>query len=299
MFTFTNTHILVEEFDYVEPEAPQAVAAALAEYGDQARLMAGGTDLLVQMKLERRSPTCVVGLRRVPSLRRVEYERGLEIGAAASVRRVGTAAVVRERYTALAEACQAFSTVQIMVMATVGGNLCNASPAADTAPPLLAFDARLRLVSPSMTREVPLDRFFTGPGRTVLAAAEFVESVWVPPPEGPTGSAFLKVGRVAADISKVCVAVKLVREGARVRDCRVALGAVAPTPRRAVRAEAVLVEEPLTARVVEEAARLAREEIEPITDVRSTAAYRRYVAGVLVQDGLRRAWARAGGGDIQ
>jgi carbon-monoxide dehydrogenase medium subunit len=235
----------------------------------------------------------------VPSLRRIESGRGLEIGAAASVRRVGTAAVVRERYTALAEACQAFSTVQIMMMATVGGNLCNASPAADTAPPLLAFDARLRLVSPSGEREVPLDGFFTGPGRTVLAAAEFVASVWVPPPEGSLGSAFLKIARVAADISKVCVAVKLVREGARVRDCRIALGAVAPTPRRAVRAEAVLVEEPLTARAVAEAARLAREEIEPITDVRSTAAYRRHVAGVLVQDGLRRAWARAGGGDIR
>lgn len=299
MFAFTNTHILVQEFDYIEPRTPEEIVASLTEYGNQACLMAGGTDLLVQMKMERRSPTCLVSLGRIPGLRRVKHEEGLELGATASVWRVGTAAAVRERYTALAEACRAFSTIQIMVMATVGGNLCNASPAADTAPPLLVFGARVRLVSPSGTREVPLDEFFTGPGQTVLGAAEFLESIRAPAPAEPTGSAFLKVARVAADISKVCVAVKLVREAARVRECRIALGAVAPTPRRAVRAESVLVGDPLTATAVEEAARLAREEIEPITDVRSTAAYRRHVAGVLVRDALRRAWTRAGGGEIR
>jgi carbon-monoxide dehydrogenase medium subunit len=186
-----------------------------------------------------------------------------------------------------------------MVMATVGGNLCNASPAADTAPALLVFDARTRLVSGSGTREVPLDEFFTGPGQTVLESGELLESIRVPQSAEATGSAFLKVARVTADISKVSVAVRLVRKAAKVLECRIAHGAVAPTPRRARRAESALIEGRLTTRAIEEAARLAQQEIEPITDVRSTAAYRRQVVGVLVRDAIRRAWMRAGGGEIR
>jgi carbon-monoxide dehydrogenase medium subunit len=299
MLTFANTHIVVPEFDYVEPRTAETAAATLAESGDAALLMAGGTDLLVQMKMEQRQPTLVVGLGRIASLRRVEENGELELGATATIRRVAMAHAVRDRYTALAEACQSFSTVQIMVMATVGGNLCNASPAADTAPALLAFDARTRLVSGSGAREVPLDEFFVGPGQTVLESGELLESIRVPRSDEATGSAFLKVGRVTADISKVSVAVRLTRKAAGVAACRIALGAVAPTPRRAPRAESALVDGKLTARSIEEAVRLARDAIEPISDVRSTADYRRHVAGVLVGDAIRRAWTRAGGGEIR
>jgi len=299
MFTFANTHILVPEFEYVEPRTTEEAAAALAESGTGALLMAGGTDLLVQMKMEQRKPTRVVGLRRIRNLCRVEDNAGLELGATATIRRVATAPAVRDHYTALADACQAFSTIQVMVMATVGGNLCNASPAADTAPALLVLDARTRLVSGSGTREVPLDEFFTGPGQTVLESGELLESIRVPQSAEATGSAFLKVARVTADISKVSVAVRLVRKAAKVLECRIAHGAVAPTPRRARRAESALIEGRLTTRAIEEAARLAQQEIEPITDVRSTAAYRRQVVGVLVRDAIRRAWTRAGGGEIR
>jgi CO/xanthine dehydrogenase FAD-binding subunit len=299
MFTVSNTHILAHEFEYLEPHTGDEVVAMLTEHGSEAQLMAGGTDVLVQMKLERRLPRWVVSLRGVGDLRRIRHGDGLELGATASVRRVAAEETVRSRYTALAEACRSFSTVQIMAMATIGGNLCNASPAADTAPALLAFGAQVRLVSAGSQRDVPLDEFFVGPGRTVLRTAEFLESIRVPATGGPAGSAFLKISRVEADISKVCVAVMLVREAARVRACRIALGAVAPRPCRARRAEAVILEGPLTARAVDEAARLAREAIEPITDVRSSEAYRRHVAGVLVGDAVRRAWARAGGGELR
>lgn len=298
LFQDTNTHLLVQEFEYLEPRSVQDAVAMLAEHGELARPIAGGTDILVQMKMERREPAYLVSLARIPALRRISEADGLELGATATIRAVARHPGVRERYAALAESCSAFSTVQIMVMGTIGGNLCNASPAADTAPALLALDARARLVSTAGTREVTLSAFFTGPGRTVLAPGELLESVHLPAPAVPAGSAFLKVARVAADIAKVCVAVSLEREGERVRACRIALGSVAPTPRRAPRAEAVLSGERLSSAAIDDAVRLAREEIQPISDVRSTADYRRQVAGVLVADALRLAWRRAGGEEV-
>jgi carbon-monoxide dehydrogenase medium subunit len=298
LFQDTNTHLLVQEFEYLEPRSVQDAVAMLAEHGELARPIAGGTDILVQMKMERREPAYLVSLARIPTLRRISEAYGLELGATATIRAVARHPGVRERYAALAESCSAFSTVQIMVMGTIGGNLCNASPAADTAPALLALDARARLVSTAGTREAALGAFFTGPGRTVLAPGELLESVHLPAPAVPAGSAFLKVARVAADIAKVCVAVSLEREGERVRACRIALGSVAPTPRRAPRAEVVLSGERLSSAAIDDAVRLAREEIQPISDVRSTADYRRQVAGVLVADALRLAWRRAGGEEV-
>ena len=297
-FTFTNTHLLVQDFEYIEPLTVEEAARALAEHDGRARVIAGGTDLLVQMKLERQNPTRLVSLARIPGLRRIQASDGLEVGAMASIRHVWSHPEVRSRYTALLEACQAFSTVQVMMMATLGGNLCNASPAADGAPPLLVFDASARLASPTGRRDVSLDGFFSGPGRTTIAPGELLESIHIPAPEAATGSAFRKTARVAADISKACAAVKLVREGNRVRECRIALGSVAPTPCRTPLAEAVLAGEAPTDAGLREVAARVREEIAPISDVRSTADYRRYVAGVLVSDALRAAWAQTGGGEI-
>lgn len=295
---FPNSHILVPEFDLIEPQTIEEAAAALVEHGDEARLLAGGTDLLLQMKTERLRPTLLVSLGRVPGIRAVTDDDGLEVGAMASIRTVATEPSVLRRYAALAEACRSFSTVQIMTMGTIGGNICNASPAADSVPALLALDAQVRICSKSGRRQVPLEMFFASPGRTVLSFADIVESVGMPPSNPSSGSAFLKVGRVAADISKVSVAVQVVRDGPRLQSCRIGLGAVAPTPVRAKVAETILVGETLTAAGIAEVARAVHEEIAPITDVRSTAAYRRHVAGVLVGDAFRKAWKRAGGDEV-
>ncbi len=297
-FTFTNTHLLVNEFDLLEPSSIEEVVRALAEAKGQARLMAGGTDLLVQMKMERQAPNLVISLARIPGLGSIEAKDGLQIGAMATIRDVWTQPEVRSSYTGLAEACAAFSTVQIMVMATIGGNLCNASPAADTAPALLAFEASVRAISPSGSRTLPLDELFVGPGRTVLGPDEVLETISVRPQLATTGSAFLKTGRVAADISKVCAAVRIVRDGPRVQDCRIALGSVSPTPLRAVHAESVLLDEMPTPAAVDALAAAARDEVAPISDVRSTAEYRRKLVGVLVSDAFRLAWTRAGGAPI-
>lgn len=298
MLTFTNTHLLLNEFEYVEPGSIDEALGVLAEHAGEARVLAGGTDLLVQMKLERADARFLVSLRRLPGLGRIAGARDVVVGAAATIRAVARSPLVGERYAALKEACEAFSTVQVMVMGTVGGNVCNASPAADTVPPLLAFDAEARLLAGGTERSVPLEEFFLGPGRTVRRGEELLESIRLVSPTAPSGSAFLKLGRVAADIAKVSVAVRIDRDGDRATASRIALGAVAPTPMRSPRAERMLRGQRVTVGLVRDAAQAAAEDIRPITDVRSTAAYRRHVAGVLVEDALRIAWRRAGGKDV-
>jgi CO/xanthine dehydrogenase FAD-binding subunit len=293
----TNTHLLMHEFELVEPRTMDEALRELSEA--DAVPMAGGTDLLVQMKLERRHPLRVVSLGQVAGLDRIDAREGLVLGAAARIETIAADPLVRAHYTALAEACSAFSSVAIMVMGTIGGNLCNASPASDSAPPLLAFDATVELVSARDSRRVRLDEFFLGPGRTVLRSDVLLRSVHLPPRPPNSGSAFVKVARVEADISKVSAAVSLTRVGDRVAECRIALGSVAPTPRRAYVAEQSLVGEQLTDATLAQVAELVRSAIEPISDQRSTAAYRRHVAGVLVGDALRTAWARAEGGAVE
>jgi CO/xanthine dehydrogenase FAD-binding subunit len=297
MFIPTNTHILVQEFEYLEPNTVAEATSILAEFADRARIMAGGTDLLVQMKMERRSPAYVVNISKISDLALITANDGLDIGAAATIRSVFKSPLVNQRYTALAEACNWFSTIQIMVMGTIGGNLCNASPASDTAPPLLCFDARLTLISQKGERTLPLEDFFLGPGKTVLRADEMLTVIHLPEILPRTGSAFIKITRVVADISKTCAAVKIVREpqGDLVRDCRIALGSVAPIPIRARSAEAALIGQPFDETLARHAAQLASEEIKPITDVRSTQEYRKNVSAVIVRDALLLAWSRASG----
>lgn len=298
MVTATNTYLLVPEFELVEPLTVADAVAALAEHGDRARVLAGGTDLLVQMKIGRLEPAFLVSLHRIAELQRIDEPDGLTVGSTVTLQALWSHATVRERYQTLAEACHAFSTVQTMTMGTIGGNLCNASPAADTAPALLVLDAIVHARSVTGSRAIPLDEFFLGPGKSALGANELLESIELPPPSSDSGSAFVKLGRVAADISKVSAAAMVVRDGDLVRECRLALGAVAPTPLRARGAEAALTGERFTAVALAQAIEAARDEIEPITDTRSTADYRRQVAGVLVGDVLRAAWERAGGEEI-
>lgn len=294
MYIATNTRIVVPEFDYERPETLSDVFSLLTEHGDQAKLIAGGTDLIVQMKLERVSPTCLISLAGVSELDGITPGDGHFIGSMTSIRTVSKCDPVCRRYVALFEACEAFSTVPIMIMATIGGNLCNASPAADTVPALLAFDASVDLVTGEGCRNVPLHEFFTGPGKTVLGNGEILQSVRLPEPPPGTGSAFLKISRVVADISQVCAAVMLVRDGEKITDCRIALGAVAPTPVCVPRAENNLIGRNGDLDAFEKAARIAAEDISPITDVRATEAYRRHVAAVIVRDALSTAWRRAG-----
>lgn len=286
----TNTHILYPEFDYHAPTTLYEVTELLAQYGDSARVMAGGTDLLVQMKMERRQPSQVISLMHVNALQGISQNGSLDIGATTSIQEIHRR--LPQLY-ALAEACNGFSSIQIMYMATLGGNLCNASPASDSAPPLLTYDARVTLKSKTAERVLPLERFFLGPGKTAMQPDELLAQISIPAPLPHSGSAFIKISRVVADISQVCAAARLTREGNTIRDARIALGSVAPTPVRATGAERDLIGETFSPALAEKIGKQAAQEISPISDVRATREYRQQVAAVIVRDALLRAWERA------
>lgn len=294
MNKMTNSHILVQEFEYLEPTSVRDAIALLSQYGDRARVLAGGTDLIVQIKMERAAPECLISIGKIAGLDTVAFQGDeLHIGARTSIRAICDNPQVRACYPALAEACAAFSSTQIQVMGTIGGNLCNGSPASDAAPALIAFDAEAVLNGPDGERRLPLDEFFLGPGRTALRRGELLVTVVLGRPQPGTGSVFLKVSRVVADMAKVNAAVMLVREGDCVADCRLAFGSVAPTPMRARKAEMLLAGQVFSADLVAKVARVASEEVAPIDDVRSTAWYRREMVRVLAHDGLHSAWQRA------
>ena len=315
MNEMTNSHILVSEFEYLEPRTMEEAISLLGERGDRAQVLAGGTYLLVQMKMERLAPECVVNIEKIPGLGGITPQGGgLQVGPLTRIRALRDAPEIRADYAALAEACAAFGSAQIQMMGTLGGNLCNGSPASDTVPALMAFDAQLTLAGPAGERSLPVEEFLVGPGETALRPGELLVAVQLPLAGGEAslpsprrggaggeikvGSAFIKISRVAADLAKASVAAVLVREGDRVVDCRLAFGSVGPTVVHTRGAEEILTGKPFSADLTLEAGRVAAEEISPIDDVRSTAWYRREVVRALTHDVLQAAWKRAGeGGD--
>jgi carbon-monoxide dehydrogenase medium subunit len=288
-----NTHILAQEFEYLEPKTIEEAVQYLAKHGEKATLIAGGTDLLVKMKMGELRPEILVNISRIPALRYLIEDRGIRIGALTSFRDLERSRVIKEKYTALFEAARSISSVQIKSMGTVGGNLCHGSPAADSAPPLIVLGAMVQLAGDARGRSLPLEEFFVGPGETVLAPNELLVEVQIPEWLSKKGSAFLKMTRVSADLAKVSVAASMVREGDRSKECRIALGAVAKTPLRAKKAEEMMRGEKVEENLIEKTSLQASQEIEPITDNRSTAWYRKEVAKVMVRDAIHLAWERA------
>lgn len=281
---------------YLAPTTVEEAARALAD--GRGSVLAGGTDLMLQAG-NGRTPYRgrLVNIRRVAGLRGVEADDGrLRIGALTTMTDLLRDALVREHAPVLRQVADKFASDQIRNMATVGGNLCNASPAGDTAPALIVHDASAVVRSAKAERRVPVAEFATGPGRTVLAKGEILTAVELPEPVAGTGSAFLKMSRVVADISQVAAAVSLVRDGDKVTDCRIALGAVAPTPIRVARAESALNGQRGTPEAFAEAAAIVAEDIKPITDVRASEGYRRQAARSIVRDALNTAWQRAAKG---
>jgi carbon-monoxide dehydrogenase medium subunit len=288
-----NTHILAQDFDYLEPKTIEEAVHFLANYGKKARIIAGGTDLLVKMKMGEVLPEALINISRVPALRYLIEDKSLRIGALTCFRDLERSRVIKEKFTALFEAARSVSSVQIKTMGTIGGNLCHASPAADSAPPLIVFGGKVKLVENNRERVLPLEDFFVGPGESVLSPKELLVEIQVPELAGRMGSAFLKMGRVSADLSKVSVAVALVRDGDICKGCRIALGAVGKTPLRAKRGGEILKGKKVTEALIEETGEQVSLEIQPITDLRSTAWYRKEVSKVMTRDAVRIAWKRA------
>jgi carbon-monoxide dehydrogenase medium subunit len=288
-----NTHILAQEFEYLGPKTIEEAVRHLAQHGKKAKLIAGGTDLLVKMKMGEVHPEVLVNIARIPALRYLIEEKGIRMGTLTSFRELEKSRVIKEKYTALFEAARSVSSVQIKTMGTIGGNLCHASPAADSTPPLIVFGGRVKLVESTRERVLPLEDFFVGPGESVLSPKELLVEIQIPELAGKMGSAFLKMGRVAADLPKVSVAVAMVREGEVCKGCRIALGAVAKTPLRTRKGEGILNGKKVTELLIEKTGEQVSLEIQPITDVRSTAWYRKEVAKVMVRDAIKLAWERA------
>ncbi len=263
-------------------------ALELAASDPRARFIAGGTDLLVQGRQQPSVPCVLISLRRLEELARIEPGECLRIGSGVPLADLASSEHVRRRLPALADALRTFGSRQIRNVATLGGNLCNASPSADAAPPLLVHDARLELRSAGGVREVPLAEFFRGPGETVLGSGEILTAVLVDAPRGNESSAFQRQSRVSMDLSLASIAVCLERDGARCTRARVAAGAVAPTPLRLEAVESALEGTELDAAARASAVLAVDGAIAPISDVRAAEWYRRHVTGVLLGRVLAR-----------
>ena len=289
-------------FEYHAPTSLNEAISLLQEYGEAARPLAGGTDLVVQMKEKATkfaAPSHIVSLLRVPELSGVSFSEseGLRIGAGATMSQVADSPIIRERYRAIAEGAALVGSIQTMNMATVGGNLCNAAPSADIAPPLLAFEAEAVIVGPSGRRKLALEEFFLGPGKTALAADELLAEVRVPLPLPGTGSAYDRhTPRKQMDIAVVGDAAALTMAGERIERARVALGAVATTPVRAPQAEAALEGQAPSDELFARAADVSAAECSPIADLRGSAEFRRHIVRVMTKRMLREALDRARSG---
>jgi dihydropyrimidine dehydrogenase (NAD+) subunit PreA len=278
------------QVSYYYPETVEEAIAALGRPG--ALLKAGGTDVLVRMKQGLVSPKHLVDIKKIKGLNYIRPKGdAIVIGAATTMEELAGSELLREKLPILPDAALKMSLPELRGISTIAGNLCNASPAADTAPVLLVLGASVSAVSPRGLRTIPLESFFAGPGKTVLASDEMLTEVEVPlPPEG-SGHAFVKAGRTFTDIAQVNVATVLKTEGGAVGYCRLALGSVAPTPVRAAAAESFLVGRELNSATIKEAAKMVTEAIKPISDSRGTAKQRRDAAELLT----RRALMQAGG----
>jgi carbon-monoxide dehydrogenase medium subunit len=289
----------MNRFEYLEAGTLAEAIAWLGQY-EEARVVAGATDVLVRWRQGVWKPRFVISIKRIPGLEGVSYspETGLSLGSLVTVRTLELHPLIREHYPALTQAATAFAGVQIRNLATVGGNVCNASPAGDTLPALVAYGAECRLVGPAGERLVPLERFFLGPGRTALQPAELLVEVRLPPQPFNTGALYIKHSlRSAMDIAMVGVASVVSLEGKDgvCRDVTIALGAVAPTVIRAGSAEACLRGQRLDAGRLQRAAEAAMEDARPIDDIRGTAQHRRAIVGALVRRTLQYATQMAQG----
>ena len=284
-----NTHIIPVDFQYHQPETV-GEAVKLLEAHPDAKPIAGGTDLVPKMKQRLLEPRHLVNLKRIRELQGVEDRGGeVHIGAATKLRAVERSETVQRRLPLLYSCVRSIGSVQIRNMGTLGGNVCNASPAADGALGLVALDATVQVAGPGGTRTVKAGDFFAGPGKTVLGRGELVTGFTVPVPGPDVGTCFISVGRTALDISTISIAVALRMKGGAVQEARVALGSVAPTPLRLPEVENWLKGRELDEATVREAAGMVSGGIKPITDIRGTAEYRREAARGMAMEALTRA----------
>ncbi|MFH1571741.1 MAG: xanthine dehydrogenase family protein subunit M [Gemmatimonadota bacterium] len=290
----------MKDFAYAAPTTLREALKILAEKGAAARPLAGGTDLIVQMRARRLQPEVVVDVKAIPELNElgISPRRGLTIGAAVPCRRIYGEAEVAARYPGVVDAAAIIGGIQIQGRASFGGNLCNASPSGDSIPMLIAYGAECLIAGPGGKRTVPVVDFCTGPGANVLQPGELLVAIRVPPVRPGSGCHYLRfIPRNEMDIAVVGVGayVELGNRGKAFKAARIGLGAVAPTPLLAREAGDLLVGRQVGEAAIAEACDAARRVARPITDMRGPAEYRSHLVGVLVRRALEGAVKRARG----
>jgi CO/xanthine dehydrogenase FAD-binding subunit len=285
------------DFEYFAPTSLEAALSLLEDHKKGLKVLAGGTDLIVQMKDGRARPAAILDAKNIPELNRLGWngDKVFRIGAAVPLSRIIAFPTVRERFGILQQACSLIGSGQIRNRATLGGNICNAAPSADTAPPLLCLGAKAVIAGPGGRRTVPMEAFFRGPGETVVGSNEILVEVEIPAPPSPSAGCYLRhTPREEMDIAVVGVASFLVGSGRQCGEARISLGAVAPTPVMVAQAGALLAGKTLSDRLIEAAAETAAAAASPVSDVRSSANYRREIIKVLVRRALQTAWEALG-----
>jgi len=287
----------MRDFDY---QAPTTLAEASRILGQRAaKPMAGGTDLIDQVRVGRLQPDVIVDLKKLPELNVLQLDgNGLRLGAAVPCYKVYHHEEIRQKYSALSDSASLIGGIQIQSRASIGGNLCNSGPAADSIPSLIALGAVAVIQSGSGTREVPVEKFCTGPGKNILQPGEFLVELKFPAHPSHGGSAYQRfIPRYEMDIAVVGVGASVVLDdsGTKIQSARISLGAVAATPLFAEQAGAALTGQPINDESIQKAVAAARAIATPIDDMRGTKEFRVHVTGVLVERVLKQAIARAQG----
>lgn len=285
-------------FDYVAPQTVDEAVAVLSENGSDARMLAGGSDIIAQLKEGRRQVKVLVDVKKISAANELAFDprEGLTIGAGVSCCDIYENEDVASNYPALVDSTELIGSIQIQGRATIGGNLCNASPAADTIPTLIVLGATARIAGPEGEREIAVEDFCTAPGQTVLQDGEFLVSLHFPPPAANSGAYFLRfIPRNEMDIAVVNAAASVVLNAEKnaFESARIAVGAVAPVPLYLPAAGAALAGSEVSDQSIEVAAEVARQSARPITDMRGTIEQRVHLAGVLTRRAVCGAVERA------
>jgi carbon-monoxide dehydrogenase medium subunit len=290
----------LQAFDYVRAQSVDEVVSLLSQNGDQARVLSGGTDLLVALREGRRQAKLVIDVKGLPETSQIEYsaQGGLKFGASVPCHRLYSNKEVAAAYPGLMDSAHLIGGVQIQGRASIGGNLCNASPAADSIPVLIAQSAICIIAGPNGTRELPVEDFCVAPGRTSLQNGEFLVAIKLPPKKANSGAAYLRfIPRYEMDIAVVGAGAYVELDESRNNfvAARVSLGAVAPKPLFVKEAGDSLAGKPVNAANIEAAAKIAQDAAKPITDMRGTAEYRKHLSAVMARRAIEKAIERARG----
>ena len=292
--------VSLEAIEYTTPQTITAAVEAMSAKGDRARALAGGTDLLVQLRGGRRSADLVVDLKDIPELNQVSYSSaaGLTLGAATPCCRIYENPDVAANYPGLVDCASLIGSIQIQGRASLGGNLCNSAPSADAIPAMIALGAVANIAGPNGNRQVAVEDFCTGPGRNVLEPGEILVSVNMPAPQPHSGANYLRfIPRNEMDIAVAGVgsSVILDESGQNFVSARIALASVAPTPVFCREASNSLAGKPVSDESIDAAAQLAMADAKPINDMRGTIRQRVHLVGVLTRRTLNNAVKRARG----